>query len=32
MNPGEAAIAGADREANPRTQTPDPNDPGPSAV
>lgn len=32
MNPGEAAIAGQDREANPRTRTPDPNDPGPSAT
>jgi hypothetical protein len=31
MNPGEQAVAGVDREANPRTQTPDPNDPGPSA-
>jgi hypothetical protein len=27
INPGEAAIAGQDREANPRTPTPDPNDP-----
>lgn len=31
MNPGEAAIAGVDRESNPRTQTPDPEKPGPSA-
>jgi len=31
MNPGEAAVAGVDREANPRTQTPDPDEPGPSA-
>ena len=32
INPGEAAIAGMDREANPRTRTPDPSDPGPSAT
>jgi hypothetical protein len=31
VNPGPAAIAGVDREANPRTRTPDPGDPGPSA-
>ena len=31
VNPGSAAIAGTDREANPRTRTPDPGDPGPSA-
>jgi len=31
MNPGSAAIDGQDREANPRTKTPDSNDPGPSA-
>lgn len=31
MNPGEAAIAGADREDNPRTRTPEPGEPGPSA-
>ena len=31
MNPGGQAIAGADREANPRTKTPDPAEPGPSA-
>ena len=31
VNPGQAAIAGVDREANPRTRTPDPDDPGPSA-
>jgi hypothetical protein len=31
VNPGSAAIAGVDREANPRTRTPDPGDPGPSA-
>lgn len=32
MNPGEAALAGAEREDNPRTALPDPSDPGPSAV
>jgi hypothetical protein len=32
INPGEAALAGADRESNPRTKTPDPADAGPSAV
>jgi hypothetical protein len=31
VNPGSAAIAGVDREANPRTRTPDPDEPGPSA-
>ncbi|HXC63021.1 MAG TPA: hypothetical protein VNZ67_01625, partial [bacterium] len=31
VNPGSAAVAGVDREANPRTRTPDPGDPGPSA-
>lgn len=31
VNPGPAAVAGVDREANPRTRTPDPGDPGPSA-
>jgi hypothetical protein len=31
INPGQAAIQGQDREANPRTQTPDPDDSGPSA-
>jgi hypothetical protein len=31
MNPGAAAVEGRDREANPRTQTPDPNKPAPSA-
>jgi hypothetical protein len=31
MNPGEAAVVGADREENPRTATPDPDKPGPSA-
>jgi hypothetical protein len=31
VNPGSAAIAGVDREANPRTRTPNPEDPGPSA-
>jgi hypothetical protein len=31
MNPGEAAVVGADREENPRTATPDPDEPGPSA-
>jgi hypothetical protein len=32
LNPGEAAVQGQDREANPRTRTPNPDDPGPSAV
>jgi hypothetical protein len=32
INPGEAAVAGQDREQNPRTRTPDPADPGPSAA
>ena len=32
INPGEAAIQGQDREANPRTQTPNPDEPGPSAT
>jgi hypothetical protein len=32
INPGEAAIAGADRELNPRTRTPDPSETPPSAV
>jgi hypothetical protein len=32
MNPGENAVAGADREGNPRTATPDPENPGPSAA
>ena len=31
MDPGSAAIQGQDREANPRIQTPDPDDSGPSA-
>ncbi len=31
MDPGTAAIQGQNREANPRTKTPDPGDPGPSA-
>jgi hypothetical protein len=31
MNPGEAAVVGADREENPRTATPNPDEPGPSA-
>jgi len=32
INPGEAALAGADRESNPRTRIPDPGEPGPSAI
>ncbi len=32
INPGEAAVQGQDRESNPRTRTPDPDEPGPSAV
>jgi hypothetical protein len=31
VNPGEMAVVGQDRESNPRTRTPDPSDPGPSA-
>ncbi len=31
VNPGSQAFAGVDREDNPRTKTPDPNEPGPSA-
>ena len=31
MNPGSAAVDGRDREENPRTQTPDPSKPAPTA-
>jgi hypothetical protein len=32
MNPGEAAVSGAERGDNPRTAEPDPSEPGPSAL
>jgi hypothetical protein len=32
VNPGSAAVDGRDREENPRTKTPDPAEPGPSAL
>jgi hypothetical protein len=32
LDPGSSAVAGAARDANPRTRVPDPDDPGPSAL